>query len=120
MVLLRADSAFYGHAVVAVAHRGGARVSITARMDPAVKRAITTITDDQWTTIKYTDAIFDEDTGDWISCAEVAEVPFTAFSSRRRGDRIAGRLVVRRIPEWNVPGLVDTVLSGEFGDVPKA
>ena len=101
VVLLRADSAFYGHAVVAAAHRGGARVSITARMDPAVKRAITTTGDDARTTINYTDAIFDEDTGAWISCAEVAEVSFTAFSSRRRGDRITGRLVVRRIPELN-------------------
>ena len=26
----------------------------------------------------------------------------------------------RGAPVWNVPGLVDTVLSGEFGDVPKA
>lgn len=101
VVLLRADSAFYAHAVVAAAHRGGAKVSITARMDPAVKRAIATITDDQWTTIKYTDAIRDEDTGAWISSAEVAEVAFTAFSSRKKADRITGRLVVRRIPELN-------------------
>lgn len=63
LVLLRADSAFYGHAVVAAAHRAGAKVSITARMDPAVKRAIDTITDDQWTTINYTDAIRDKVTG---------------------------------------------------------
>jgi hypothetical protein len=101
VVLLRADSAFYGHAVVAAAHRGGAKVSITARMDPAIKRAIATITDEQWTTIKYTDAIRDEDTGAWISSAEVAEVAFTAFGSRKKSDRITGRLVVRRIPELN-------------------
>lgn len=98
VVLLRADSAFYGHAVVAAAHRGGAKVSITARMDPAVKRAIATINDEQWTTINYTDAIRDEETGAWISSAEVA---FTAFSSRKNGDHICGRLVVRRIPELN-------------------
>ncbi|MDH6237490.1 IS1380 family transposase [Cryobacterium sp. CG_9.6] len=101
LVLLRADSAFYGHAVVAAAHRAGAKVSITARMDPAVKRAIGTITDDQWTTINYTDAIRDEATGAWISSAEVAEVVFTAFSSRKKAERIVGRLVVRRIPELN-------------------
>ena len=46
LVLLRADSAFYGHTVVSAAHRAGAKVSITARMDPAVKRAIATIPDD--------------------------------------------------------------------------
>lgn len=101
LVLLRADSAFYGHAVVAAAHRAGAKVSITARMDPAVKRAIGTIADDAWTTIQYTDAIRDETTGTWISSAEVAEIPFTAFSSRRLSERIPGRLVVRRIPELN-------------------
>lgn len=101
LVLLRADSAFYGHAVVSAAHRSGAKVSITARMDPAVKRAIGTITDDAWTTINYTDAIRDETTGAWISSADVAEVAFTAFSSRKKSERIEGRLVVRRIPELN-------------------
>jgi hypothetical protein len=101
LVLLRADSAFYGHAVVSAAHRAGAKVSITARMDPAVKRAIATIPEDAWTTIDYTDAIRDEATGTWISSAEVAEVPFTAFSSRKISERIPGRLVVRRIPELN-------------------
>src|SRR5450830_219539 len=43
VVLLRADSAFYGHAVISTAHHAGAKVSITARMDWAVKRAIGTI-----------------------------------------------------------------------------
>ena len=101
VVLLRADSAFYGQAVVAAANRAGAKVSITARMDPAVKRAIATIGTDQWTTINYTDAIRDEENGAWISSAEVAEVTFTAFSSRKKSERIGGRLVVRRIPELN-------------------
>ena len=114
LVLLRADSAFYGHAVVSAAHRAGAKVSITARMDPAVKRAIGAIPDDAWTTIDYTDAIRDEATGTWISSAEVAEIPFTAFSSRKISERITGRLVVRRIPELNAfdgdgqPTLFDT------------
>lgn len=114
VVPLRADSAFYGDAVVAAEHRAGAKVSITARMDPAVKRAIATITADQWATINYTDAIRDEDTGAWISSAEVAEATFTAFSSRKESERIEGRLVVRRIPELNhkaheeQPTLLDT------------
>jgi hypothetical protein len=38
-----------------------------------------------------------------VSRAEVAEVPFTAFSSRERAERVAGRLVVRRIPDLNPP-----------------
>jgi hypothetical protein len=100
-VLLRADSAYYVHSVVVAAHRGGAKVSITARMDPAVKRAIGTIADDAWTTIQYTNAIFDESAGKWVSVAEVAEIPFTAFVSKKKADRVQGRLVVRRIPELN-------------------
>lgn len=101
-VLVRADSAFYGHAVVSAAHHAGAKVSITARMDPAVKRAIGMIADDAWTTIQYTDAIVDEATGTWISVAEVAEVAFTAFVGRKKAERVEGRLVVRRIPELNL------------------
>jgi hypothetical protein len=60
LVLLRADSAFYGHPVVAAAHRAGAKVSITARMDPAAKRAIATINENAWITIQYTDTVRDE------------------------------------------------------------
>ena len=101
LVLLRADSAFYGHSVVAAAHRAGAKVSITARMDPAVKRAIATIKEKAWTTIQYTDAVRDETTGAWISSAEVAETAFTAFVGRKKAERVHGRLVVRRIPELN-------------------
>src|SRR3954471_2689086 len=70
-------------------------------MDAAVKRAITTIGEDAWTTINYPDAIYDETTGSWISTAQIAEVPFTAFTSKRKTDQITGRLIVRRIPELN-------------------
>ncbi len=96
--LLRADSAFYGHPTVAAAIRGGAQVSITVRLDPKVKAAIADIDADAWTPIEYTDAIFDEPTGRWISRAEVAEIGFTAFSSRKSAEQIPGRLIVRRIP----------------------
>jgi Transposase DDE domain group 1 len=100
-VLLRADSAFYSHALVAAVLTAGADVSITVRMDPAVKRAIAGIGEDAWTTIKYTDAIYDQTTSTWISRAQVAEVPFTAFTSRKKAEQITGRLIVRRIPELN-------------------
>jgi hypothetical protein len=43
LVILRADSAYYNHDVIAAAIRHGARFSVTARMDPAVRRAITAI-----------------------------------------------------------------------------
>ena len=100
-VLLRADSAFYSHALVTAVLGAGAEVSITVRMDSAVKRAIAGIDSTAWTTIKYTDAIYDETTGSWISKAQVAEVPFTAFTSHKKADQIGGRLIVRRIPELN-------------------
>lgn len=51
--------------------------------------------------IKYTNAVYDEDAQAWISSAEVAEIPFTAFSSRKQSEQVPGRLVVRRIPELN-------------------
>ena len=100
-VLLRADSAFYFHAVVTAAVRAHADVSITARMGPNVKRAIQTIHETAWTTIEYTDAIWDEEAGRWVSTAEVAEVPLTAFTSKKKTDQVVCRLVVRRIPELN-------------------
>lgn len=100
-VLMRADSAFYGYPTVAAALKAGAEVSVTVRMDKAVKKAIATIDDKAWTGIKYPQAIYDEGTGTWTSKAEVAEIPFTAFSSRKKAERVAGRLVVRRIPELN-------------------
>jgi Transposase DDE domain group 1 len=101
--LVRADSAFYGAEVVNAVLRGGADVSVTVRMDPKVKAAIATIGDDAWTTIEYTDAVFDEQTKTWVSRAEVAEVPFTAFTSKKKAEQVTGRLVVRRIPDLN-PG----------------
>jgi hypothetical protein len=99
--LLRADSAFYGAPTVGAAVRAGAHVSVTVRLDPKVKAAITTISEHAWTPIEYTDAIYDEASGTWVSRAEVAEVPFTAFSSKKAADQVPGRLVVRRIPDVN-------------------
>ncbi|MGE9782340.1 IS1380 family transposase [Janibacter sp. G368] len=100
-VLVRMDSAFYGRGPIHAALAGGAAVSVTARMDQRVKAAIAAIAEDAWTTIEYTDAIFDEASGVWISRAEVAEVDFTAFAAQKKADHVPGRLVVRRIPDFN-------------------
>ena len=102
-VLLRADSAFYGSPTIGAAVRAGAQVSVTVRMTPNIKTAIASIADDAWTTIEYTDAIVDEQTGELISRAEVAEVPFTAFAAGKKAEQVPGRLVVRRIPDFNAP-----------------
>ncbi len=102
LILVRMDSAFYGRGPVHAAIKGGAAaVSVTVRMDKTVKKAIAAIDADAWTTIEYTDAVFDEATGRWISRAEVAEVDFTAFSAQKKADHVPGRLVVRRIPDFN-------------------
>lgn len=99
--LVRMDSAFYGRGPVHAALSGGAAVSVTVRMDKRVKAAITTIGDDAWTTIEYTDAVFDEASQRWISRAEVAEIDFTAFAAQTKTDPVPGRLVVRWIPDFN-------------------
>ena len=96
---LRADSAFYGHEVVNTARAQGAQVSITLRMNPKVKAAISQIPADAWEPIEYPDVVYDEDTDRWISRAEVAEVPFVAFTAQSK--QVLGRLVVRRIPDLN-------------------
>ena len=100
-VTVRSDSAYYNHDVIAAARAGGARFSITARMDPAVTRAITQIADDTWVGIKYPHAIYDEQEERWVSDAEVAEISFTAFTSRRHGEHISARLIVRRVKRLN-------------------
>jgi hypothetical protein len=100
-MLLRADSAYFGHPTVAAAIRAGADVSITTAQTKTIKAAIATIGEDAWTPIQYTDAIYDEETRTWISRAEVAEIPFTAFAAQKKANRIPGRLVVRRIPDLN-------------------
>ena len=103
--LVRADSAFYGRGLVLPAIRAGADVSVTGRLNAQVKSAIATIPDHAWQTIEYTDAVYDEQAGRWISRAEVAEIPFTAFIAQKKSEQVPGRLVVRRIPDLNAtPG----------------
>jgi hypothetical protein len=103
LVIVRADSAFYSYDIVAAARRAGARFSLTARLTPAVTRAITSIDEQAWTPIRYPHAIYDHDEQRWISDAEVAEVAFTAFTGRRRAEHITARLIVRRVRRLN-PG----------------
>ena len=100
-LVLRADSAFFQSDVVAAVLRRKACFSITARLNPPVRKAIDAIPADAWTTIKYTDAIWDETAKAWISDAEVAEVRFTAFSSLPKDKQATARLIVRRVPDVN-------------------
>lgn len=99
-VLVRMDSAFYGRHSVHAALACGAQVSVTTRMDSRVKATIATIPEDAWTTIEYADAVFDDTSEQWISRAEVAEIAFTAFAAQPQRDWVPGRLIVRRIPDF--------------------
>jgi len=70
-------------------------------MNPAVVRAITGIPEDAWTPIHYPNAIWDEDEARLVSDAEVAEIAFTAFTSRRKAEHVDARLIVRRVKRLN-------------------
>jgi hypothetical protein len=113
LIVLRTDSAFYTGDVVATARRHGVRFSITARKNKAVTAAIAAIGDDAWTAIKYPRAVFDEQLQQWVSDAEVAEVPFTAFTSKAKKHRVTARLIVRRVRDQN-PDHVQRNAQGEL------
>ena len=106
LLVVRADSAFYGRDVIAAIGRAKARFSVTARQDVAVKRAISAISEDAWRAIRYPHAVFDEQLRQWVSDAEVAEVPFTAFASRGKKHTVTARLIVRRVRDQNPHHLV--------------
>jgi hypothetical protein len=95
-VIVRADSKFYAGKVVAACRRHGAHFSIATGMNPSIRTAITTIDQDAWTEITYPHAIEDPDTGELISIAQIAEVPYTAFASDKKHATTA-RLIVRRV-----------------------
>lgn len=101
LVVVRADSAYFRHDVVAAAHAGGAKFSVTARLNKAATRAIAGIDQQAWTPIRYPNAVFDDEQQRWISDAEVAEVPFTAFTSHPKADHVTARLIVRRVKRLN-------------------
>lgn len=96
-ILARADSAYYGWAFVGTALRHKTWFSVTARMTPSVTAAITSINPDAWMAIEYPNAVYDDVEQRWLSDAEVAEVPFVAFTGRRKHEHVACRLVVRRV-----------------------
>jgi hypothetical protein len=88
LVIVRGDSAFYNAAVV--------------------RAAVAGIEEAAWTAIRYRDAVWDPEEQRWVSEAEVAAVPFTAFGSKnRRAQGVAARLIVRRVRRLNPAGIGD-------------
>jgi hypothetical protein len=59
------------------------------------RAACESISEDQWTDIRYPQAIYDEDQQRWISDAQIAETRYTAFEGTRHA--VTARLIVRRI-----------------------
>ena len=100
-LIVRMDSAFYGSPACSAARQAGANFSVTVRMDPRVRAAIAAIAEDAWTAIRYPRAIWDEQLGRWVSDAQVAEVEYTAFTSKK-GQAITARLIVRRVKDLSI------------------
>jgi len=99
-LLFRIDSAYYSAAVLGAIRAGGAFFSVTVPLHRKVRAAIASIPEGSWTPVTYPRAVWDEDQGRLISDAEVAEVPYTAFSSKK-GQAITARLIVRRVRDLN-------------------
>ncbi|MGI5143647.1 IS1380 family transposase [Streptomyces sp. CA-106110] len=111
--ILRADSQFYNAGVIAACRRSGAHFSITTGMNPSIKRAVLSIPDEEWQQISYPTAVPDPETGELISDAEVAEIShYTAFASRKKAERVTGRLIVRRVRDLAKPAVL-----GEQGEL---
>ena len=100
ILMVRGDSAFYTAGVVGACRRAGAYFSVTAKMDSKIKTAIAGIGEDAWIPIKYPNAIWDEQAECWVSDAEIAEVAYTAFASKKKQAATA-RLIVRRVKRLN-------------------
>jgi hypothetical protein len=100
-IVVRADSKFYTAEVVATAARYGAAVSLTTGSNPSVHAAIGQIPDTAWTAIHYPQAFVDQDTGELVSDAEVAEISYTAFTSHPTTKQATGRLIARRVKRLN-------------------
>jgi Transposase DDE domain group 1 len=100
IIVVRMDSAYYGAAVIAAIRRGGARFSVTTPVNASIRAAIAAIPEDAWTAIRYPSAIWDDQLECWTSDAEVAEIEYTAFASKKK-QAVTARLIVRRVRDKN-------------------
>jgi hypothetical protein len=90
-IVLRADSGFYLHDVIAACRARDVRFSVTARMLGRLRSVIEAIPEDAWSPIDY-----------FLPGAGVAEISWTPFVQDTRGhdrpDPVPVRLIVRRTP----------------------
>ena len=73
---------FYAGAVAAACRKADVRFSITVKMNKAIRKAIATIGDDEWTPIRY-----------FLDGADVAEIAYRPFGPKAP----LLRLIVRRV-----------------------
>ena len=97
-LLVRADSGYYVCSLIHAITAAGARFSITMPQRAPIRAAIAAIDDNNWTPITYATPVFDEDTGTWITAAEVAQTRYTAFANPTEHPEgpITARLIARR------------------------
>jgi len=98
-ILVRGDSAFGSGPVVSACRKAGVNFSLTLQSNPKLRAAIDGIDDAAWTPVRYPGAVFDKQTRQWISNAQVAETTYTAFATTTH--KVTARLVVRRVRELN-------------------
>jgi Transposase DDE domain group 1 len=99
-IIVRLDSGYYSAAVISAIRSREARFSVTVPMNSSVRAAIAAIGEDAWTPIRYPRAIWDDQLGCWVSDAEVAEIEYTAFTSKKN-QQVTARLIVRRVRDQN-------------------
>ena len=99
--MVRIDSAYHSAAVLGAIRRAGAYFSVTVPLRRDIRAAIAAIPEDAWIPITYPRAIWDENQQRLISDAQVAEVPYTAFALKKKGQAITARLIVRRVKDLN-------------------
>jgi len=99
-LVFRIDSAYYSAAVLGTIRAGGACFSVTAPVHRKIRAVIASVSEDAWMPVTCPRAVWDEDQRRLISDAQVAEVPYTAFASKK-GQAITARLIVRRVRDLN-------------------
>ena len=100
LIIVRLDSGYYSAAVISAIRAAGARFSVTVPMNSSIRAAIAAIPDGSWTAIKYPRALWDDQLQAWASDAEVAEIEYTAFTSKK-SQQVTARLIVRRVRDQN-------------------
>lgn len=101
---LRADSGFYAGSVASACRKAGVAFSITVKMNPAIRKAIAAIDEDDWVAIPY-----------FLDGADVAETTYRPFG--RKAPLV--RLIVRRVrptPGSQLALLVDYSYHGFVTD----